>query len=107
MDYRWRIVGGLALAGLAVLSASVAAGTDGPARKLINAQGCKACHALEGDGGTAAPSFTVMRETLTRAEVRRQLVNPTQRHGSGRIADFSHLSEAEIDALVSFIQPQP
>jgi hypothetical protein len=80
---------------------------DGPARKLINSQGCKACHALETHGGKAAPSFEKMRATLSRTEIRLQLVNPEHRHGKGRIADFSNLSAAEVDALVVFIKPEP
>jgi ubiquinol-cytochrome c reductase cytochrome b subunit len=74
------------------------------ARKLMNSQGCKACHSLEGDGGKTAASFEDIRARSSRAEIRSQLVNPAHRHGNGRIPDFSHLSDAEVDALVDFIQ---
>lgn len=104
----WPLMMGLFLtAGLGLWLSHAEAGDEGRARKLINSQGCKACHALEGDGGKLAGSFETFRETLSRAEVRLQLVNPDHRHGNGLIADFSHLSGAEIDALVEFIQPQP
>jgi mono/diheme cytochrome c family protein len=91
--------------GLTVSPANSEEQNDGPARKLINSQGCKACHTLEGDGGTVAGSFEDMREKLTRSEVLSQLVNPEQKHGNSTIPDFSHLSDKEIDALVDFIQP--
>lgn len=107
MDRRLQIIGVVALLGMMVLPAADAEGDDGPARKLINAQGCKACHALAGDGGTAAPSFEEMRAKLARPQIRSQLINQTQRHGNGSIPDFSHLAGEEIDALVNFIQPQP
>jgi mono/diheme cytochrome c family protein len=80
---------------------------EGHARKLINSQGCKACHSLENDGGNAAPSFEEMRARLSRQEIRLKLTNPAHRHGNGRIPDFSNLQESEIEALVVFIQPTP
>lgn len=79
----------------------------GPARKLINSQGCKACHALENDGGTLAASFEDIRAKLSRAEIRLRLVNQERKHGNSAIPDFSHLPEEEIDALVDFIRPRP
>lgn len=90
------------------VSSAVGVGPDqGAARKLVNSQGCKACHALEGDGGILAGSFEEMREKLSRQEIREKLVSPTGRHGNEAIPDFSHLSNAEIDTLVKFIQPEP
>jgi mono/diheme cytochrome c family protein len=74
---------------------------------LINAQGCKACHTLHGNGGDIAGSFEAMRNKLTRAQIRSQLVNPEHKHGNNKIPDFSHLSDREIDVLVNFIQPKP
>lgn len=91
---------------LTVLVTGSPAMDDGPARKLINSQGCKACHTLEKHGGTAAPSFEEMRARLSRAEIRLQLVNQEHRHGKGRIADFSNLAADEIEALVAFIKPE-
>ncbi len=77
------------------------------ARKLINSQGCMACHTLDGNGGVIAGSFEAMRDKLTRAQIRSQLVNPERKHSNGKIPDFSHLSETEIDVLVNFIQAKP
>ena len=91
--------------GLTVSPANSEEQNDDPARKLINSQGCKACHILGGDGGTVAGSFENMREKLTRSEVLSQLVNPEHKHGNSTIPDFSHLSDKEIDVLVDFIQP--
>jgi mono/diheme cytochrome c family protein len=90
-----------------VLETHGSAMDDGPARKLINSQGCKACHALENHGGTAAPSFEQMRNRLSREKIRQQLVNQEHRHGNGRIPDFSNLTENEIEALIVFIRPEP
>ena len=91
----------------AILSPVASADSETAARKLINAQGCKACHTLDGNGGDIASSFEAMRNKLTRAKIRSQLVNPERKHGNNRIPDFGHLSEDEIDILVNFIQPKP
>lgn len=99
-------IGVFFLLGLTAFPARSADQDDGPARKLINAQGCKACHAMEGDGGTLAGSFEDMRANLSRAQIRLQLVNPSGRHGKNTNPDFSHLSEEEIVSLVNFIQPE-
>ncbi len=77
------------------------------ARKLINSQGCKACHSLAGDGGTLSVSFEAMREKLSKPEIRAKLVNREKQHGNMKIRDFSHLDDDEINTLVEFIQPQP
>ena len=83
------------------------ADSETEARNLINSQGCKACHTLDGNGGVTAGGFEAMRNKLTRTQVRSQLVNPERKHGNDKIPDFSHLSENEIDVLVNFIQPKP
>lgn len=75
------------------------------AHKLLNSQGCKACHALKGDGGKEAASFEDIRQRLSWAEIRQQLVNPEGTHANGRMRDFSHLSEPEIEALIYLIKP--
>ena len=106
MDRTLLIIGVVLLAILTVLPASSEAIDDGPARKLINSQGCKACHTLENDGGTVAGSFEEIREKLSRQEIRRQLVNPARQHGNHTIPDFSHLTEKEIESLVNFLQPE-
>jgi len=52
-----------------------------------------------------AGSFEEIRASLSRTEVRLQLVNQENKHGKDTIPDFSHLSEEEIATLVNFIQP--
>ncbi len=100
-------IAAIALLGLSILPAISAGQDDGPARKLINSQGCKACHALGGDGGNLAASFEEIRAKRPIEEIRRKLINPDRKHGNSRIPDFSHLSSAEVEALVNFIQTEP
>ncbi|MCK4508832.1 MAG: c-type cytochrome [Desulfuromonadales bacterium] len=106
MDRIWLIIAVILLTAMTVLPASSEETDEGPARKLINSQGCKACHALEGDGGTVADSFEEIRANFSRAEIRLKLVNRSGKHGNSSIPDFSHLSQEELEALVNFIQPE-
>ena len=106
MQNRFSIIGVVSLLSLVLLPGGSHGQDDGSARKLINSQGCKACHTLEGDGGTLAGSFEAIRTKLSRAEIQQQLVNQEQKHGNSKIPDFSHLSEEELNALVDFLSPQ-
>ena len=73
------------------------------ARRLLNSQGCKACHRLDDDGAGFAPDLSRVGSRLTRQQLRDRLVNPAHHHAGGRIADFSQLQGSEIDALTLFL----
>jgi cytochrome c2 len=73
------------------------------ARRLLNSQGCKACHRLDDAGASFAPDLSKVGSRLNRQQLRDRLVNPAHRHAGERIADFSHLQENEIDALILFL----
>lgn len=77
--------------------------TEIMARKLINSQGCKACHTLEGAGSGFAGELRELGQGLTGEQWQASLVNPQHRHGDGRIPDFSHLRKDQIEALVRFL----
>ena len=76
---------------------------DALARRLLNSQGCKACHKFEGTGATRGSDLDQVGSRLTREQLRSQLVNPQHRHAAGRIADFSHLQDSEVEALTDFL----
>lgn len=99
------MITGLVLTILTCLPSGSLAEDSARARKLLNSQGCKACHSFEGDGGKDADSLEVIGERLSWAEIRLQLVNQAQTHADGSMPDFSHLSDAEIEALVYLIKP--
>ncbi|PLX90156.1 MAG: hypothetical protein C0614_01245 [Desulfuromonas sp.] len=73
------------------------------ARKLINAQGCKACHSLQGAGARLAPKLENVVQRLTADQIRLSLTNPLKTHTDGSIPDFSHLSTDEVTDLVQFL----
>lgn len=79
------------------------ADADALARRLLNSQGCKACHRIEEAGASTGPSLEKVGNRLTREQLRARLVNPQKLHATGRIADFSHLQNHEIEALTLFL----
>ncbi|MEJ2470487.1 MAG: hypothetical protein P8Y91_01820 [Desulfuromonadales bacterium] len=94
----------LTLCLLVLLPLALQAQEPPDAVKLINALGCKACHALAGEGGTLAASFAEMRQNLSRTAMQAALVGPEGQHGNSRIADFSYLTTAERATLLDFMQ---
>ena len=105
MSRNLAIISGFTLMILSCLPLRGLADDTALARKLLNSQGCKACHSLEGDGGKDAESFEEIRDRLSWAEIRLQLVNQERIHAYGKMPDYSHLSDAEIEALIYFIKP--
>ena len=79
------------------------ADTEGLARRLLNSQGCKACHSFEDAVASPGPDLNQVGRRLTREQLRATLVNPRHRHANSRIADFSHLQTEEIEALTDFL----
>lgn len=73
------------------------------ARRLLNSQGCRACHAFEGGQAELGPDLIKISKGLNRTELAQSLVNPEHLHGRGLIPDFSHLRPEELDALVTFL----
>lgn len=82
---------------------TVASEEEALARRLLNSQGCKACHPFESQGEFPAPALDRIGQRLSKEQIRRQLTAPDRRHAAGKIIDFSHLADAEIDALVAFL----
>ena len=86
--------------------AAAATGSEALALRLIDSQGCRACHRINGAGVGASigPELDKVGSRLSREQLRAKLVNPQKRHANGRISDFSLLQAAEIDALVSYLE---
>ncbi len=73
------------------------------ARRLLNSQGCRACHAFEGGQAKLGPDLIKISKGLNQTELAQSLANPEHLHGGGLIPDFSHLRAEELDALVTFL----
>ena len=88
---------------LAALPAAANPDAEATARRLLNSQGCKACHRVEGAGATGGPELEKVGSRLNAEQIRARLANPQKQHAGGRIKDFSHLQGAELDALALFL----
>jgi cytochrome c oxidase subunit 2 len=86
-----------------------------PGRILFLNSGCAACHAVRGlsEVGTIGPDLTHLasRRSLaagilpnTGENLARWIRNPDEIKPDARMPDYAMLSEAEIDALVAFLQ---
>ena len=78
-----------------------AAGNSPMARRLINTQGCKACHKLEGFGGDFAPPLDGVGSTLSETQLEQVLE-------TGKTAPYMpnhrHLTQEERTSLVQFLK---
>jgi ubiquinol-cytochrome c reductase cytochrome b subunit len=74
-----------------------------PALRLLNSQGCKACHRINETGAGIGPSLEKVGSRLSKEQLRDKLASPQKSHAAGRIADFSHLRDQELDALINFL----
>lgn len=88
---------------LPVAATAEPADSEALARRLLNSQGCKACHRIEEAGATTGPSLEKVGSRLSPEQLRAMLVNPQKRHARERIGDFSHLQDHEIEALTLFL----
>lgn len=87
------------------------AGQDGPALRIIRANGCLACHALAGEGGELAPGFETLRGRDA-AYIRRAILEPRADTAAGfeglagtMPTVFGRmLSSAAIDTVVEFLR---
>ena len=89
-----------------VRAADTGQSIDTRARALLNSQGCKGCHRIDGQGGSAGPDLSEVGRRLTPQQLRQKLVaSPPGKEGVF-MPTFSHLSPADLDALVDFLSRQ-
>lgn len=100
---RSMILTGLLATLIYAVAGAAPADSEALARRLLNSQGCKACHRIEEAGAIKGPSLEKVGGRLTREQLHSKLVNPQKVHAGGRIADFSHLQGHEIEALTLFL----
>ncbi|MBR5705804.1 MAG: cytochrome c [Deltaproteobacteria bacterium] len=81
--------------------ALTAAGDFPMARRLINTQGCKACHKLEGFGGDFARPLDGVGDTLSETQLEQKLK-------TGNTAPYmpghQHLTQEERTSLAQFLK---
>ncbi|MFN8623239.1 MAG: cytochrome b N-terminal domain-containing protein [Chloroflexota bacterium] len=66
---------------------------------VFNAQGCTACHTIDGVGGTGGPGLSRAGFRWDEAAIRRQIVTPKDTD----MPSYAKLSQQELDDLVAFL----
>ncbi|MBN2426766.1 MAG: cytochrome c [Deltaproteobacteria bacterium] len=74
------------------------------ARKLVNSQGCKACHQLENEGGDYAKPLEEVGRHKSGQKMRELLLKGIRNDDGRYMPSYSHLRETEIKALVNYLE---
>lgn len=75
-------------------------------KRVYDEQRCRLCHAIAGAGNKRSPLDGVGGR-LTAAQIRTWIVAPRQMDSTVRKRAYSHLSSAEVDALVAYLRAVP
>jgi len=70
---------------------------------LIDAQGCRGCHRIEGKGGTFGPSLEGIGGRLNRDRLLRKLTDPAADNPEAKMPAYDHLGSEDLAALVEFL----
>jgi mono/diheme cytochrome c family protein len=93
---------------LLTIPLAFAAGADPPsfpeARKLVNTQGCKACHRLDNEGGDYARPLGKMSRRQHRDRLQEMLVQGTTTDDGRYMPSYSYLQKKEIEMLVNYLK---
>lgn len=84
-----------------LLATAVTSGSPGEA--VYKAQGCSACHLLNGVGGTVGPDLTTVGKKRDKAWIEAQLRNPKSHNAKSIMPGFSKLAPKDIDNLASYL----
>jgi nitric oxide reductase subunit C len=85
------------------LAVAVAGTATAPGESVFRAQGCSACHKLNGVGGDIGPDLTHVGSRRTAEWIRRQLENPKSHFPNSPMPSFTKLSPKDMQALVDFL----
>ncbi len=70
------------------------------ARDLVNALGCKACHRLNGQGGSLGPELNTIGSRLTPGMIRARLQSLHGPGGPATMPSYTGLTEDDREVLV-------
>jgi|Deesub1362A_J573_1020465.scaffolds.fasta_scaffold13774_2 cbb3-type cytochrome oxidase cytochrome c subunit len=72
--------------------------------KLFQKEGCINCHRYKGVGGSICPDLTDVTKRKSEAWIRQQIKDPTVNNPNSKMPRFGHLSDKEIDAIISYLK---
>ncbi len=84
-----------------LLATAVTSGSPGEA--VYKAQGCSACHILDGVGGAVGPVLTKVGAKRDKEWIEQQLRNPKSHNAQSIMPSFNKLSEKDLDDLATYL----
>jgi len=79
------------------------AATPEAGKRLYEAQGCSACHAIRGQGGAAGPDLSRVGRTRDAAWLARFTRDPEAVKPGSPMPPYKDLSEAELQAIAAYL----
>ncbi len=67
------------------------------------AQGCNACHSIQGTGGTLAPDLTHVGNRRSQTWMLQELNNPSSHKADSIMPSFAQLSESDKQQLSDYL----
>ncbi len=84
-----------------LVAAAVTSGSPGQA--VYKAQGCSACHMLDGVGGNVGPDLSRIGKKRDKEWIEQQLRNPKSHNPQSIMPSFNKLSEKDLDDLAIYL----
>ncbi len=84
-----------------LLATAVTSGSSGEA--VYKAQGCSACHMLDGVGGNVGPDLSRVGKKRDKEWIEQQLRNPKSHNPQSIMPSFNKLSEKDLDDLAIYL----
>jgi cbb3-type cytochrome oxidase cytochrome c subunit len=82
---------------------AVAAVSAKPGEAIFKAQGCSACHMIEGVGGTVGPDLTKVGGRRDKGWIEEQLKNPKSHNPDSIMPSYAKLREKDREDLADYL----
>ncbi|WP_291315236.1 cytochrome c [Desulfuromonas sp.] len=73
------------------------------ALELINAQGCRGCHSIGGQGGSLGPALDGVGARLDSHQVMRQLTDPKALNEKSLMPSYKHLPQENLTVIADYL----
>jgi nitric oxide reductase subunit C len=83
--------------------AMATSGPVNPGERVFKAQGCSACHTLNGIGGKVGPDLTHVGSRRSREWIEAQIENPKSHYPDSIMPSFAKLPEKDREALADYL----
>jgi len=71
---------------------------------IMEKEGCVQCHKFRGKGGNAGPDLTGVTKTRTDDWIKEKIKNPKNSNSKSAMPSYSHLTENDISAIISYMK---